>query len=172
MTVRGAQSTVPPGTPPDRWYEDAVRRAPTLAPGEERALTDMLDAHRTAVARDVLGSSHGLAYLGELANALAARRVDVRSVVEFEANALVEDARTECLMHLGRIAELGARRRTAGAVAHEFREEVHGLALRRAHVDAIVARMAAAGRSQAPALARLRAASDLSVRARTRLVRG
>jgi RNA polymerase primary sigma factor len=170
MTARGARSTMAPGTSSDRWYEHAVRRAPTLAPGEERTLTCMLDAHRTVIVRDVLGSSHGLAYLGDLANALAARRVDVRSVVELEANALVEEARTGCLTHLGRIAELGARRGTAGTVAHEFGEEIRGLALRRAHVDAIVARMAAAGKSQAPALARLRVASEASVRARTRLV--
>ena len=170
MTARGARSTIAPGTTSDRWYEHAVRRAPTLAPGEERTLTGMLDEHRAVVVRDVLGSSHGLAYLGDLANALAARRVDVRSVVELKGDALVEEARTKCLTHLGRIAELGAGRRTARTVAQEFREEIRGLALRRAHVDAIVDRMAAAGKSQAPALARLRVASDVSVRARTRLV--
>src|SRR4029079_5691346 len=76
----------------------------------------------------------------------------------------------QLLRLVGGMGELGARRRTAGTVAHEFREEVRGLALRRAHVDAIVARVAAPRRWQAPALARLRAASDLSVRARTRLV--
>jgi RNA polymerase primary sigma factor len=170
MTARAARSTIAPDTPSDRWYEHAVRRAPTLAPGEERTLTGMLDAHRAVVVRDVLGSSHGLAYLGDLANALNARRVDVRSVVELKVDGLVEEARTKCLTHLGRIAELGARRRTARTLAQEFGEEIRGLALRRAHVDAIVARMAAAGKSQAPALARLRVASEVSVRARTRLV--
>src|SRR4030095_16307775 len=124
-------------TSSDRWYEHAVRRAPTLAPGEERTLIGMLDAHRAVVVRDVLGSSHGLAYLGDLADALGARRVDVRSVVELEADALVEEARTECLTHLGRIAKLGARRRTAGTVGRELQEEIRGLALRRAHVDAV-----------------------------------
>src|SRR4030095_7634036 len=128
-------------TSSDRWYEHGVRRAPTLAPGEERTLTGMLDAHRAVVVRDVLGASHGLAYLGDLANALNARRVDVRSVVELKVDGLVEEARTKCLTHLGRIAELGARRRTARTVAQELGEELRGLALRRAHVDAIVARM-------------------------------
>ena len=89
MTARGARSTIAPDTPSDRWYEHAVRRAPTLAPGEERTLTGMLDAHRAVVARDVLGSSHGLAYLADLAKALAARHVDVRSVVELKADTLL-----------------------------------------------------------------------------------
>jgi RNA polymerase primary sigma factor len=141
-----------------------------LAPGEERTLTGVLDARRAVVVRDVLGSSHGLAYLGDLADALAVRRVDVRSIVALEADALVEEGRTECLAHLGRIAELGARRRTAGTIARELQEEIRGLPLRRAHVDAVVTRMAAAGKSQAPALARLRVASEASARARTRLV--
>jgi hypothetical protein len=114
------------------------------------------------------GSSHDWP-ISENSRTRSPRAVDVRSVVELGLMPS-EDARTECLMRLGRIAKLGARRRTAGTVAHEFREEGRGLALRRAHVDAIVARRAAAGRSQAPALARLRAASDVSVRARTRLV--
>jgi RNA polymerase primary sigma factor len=169
MTARGAQSTtMAQGTSSDRWYEHAVRRAPTLAPGEERTLTGMLDSHRAVVVRDVLGSSHGLAYLGDLADALAARRIDVRSVVELEADVLVEEARTDCLTHLGRIAKLG--RRTARTVTRELQEEIRGLVLRRAHVDAVVSRMAGAGKSQALPLARLCVAREESARARTRLV--
>ena len=141
-----------------------------LAPGEERTLTGMLDSLRAVVVRDVLGSSHGLAYLGDLADSLAARRIDVRSVVELEGDALVEEARTECLTQLGRIAKRGTSRRTARTVTRELHEEIRGLVLRRAHVDAVVARMAAAGKSQAPALARLRVAREVSARARTRLV--
>ena len=158
MTASGAQSTMAPGTSSDRWYEHAVRRAPTLAPGEERTLTGMLDSHRAVVVRDVLGSSHGLAYLGDLADALAARRIDVRSVVELQGDALVEEARTECLTRLARIAKRGASRRTARTVTRELQAEIRGLVLRRSHVDAVVARMAGAGKSQAPPLARLRVA--------------
>src|SRR5262249_31450981 len=159
--------------PTDRWYERSVRRTRTLAPGEERELTAMLDAHRTAVVRDVLGSSYGLSYLRELAASLDARRIDVRGIIELEADARVEDARTECLARLGRVKHLAAcraRRPRATGVETALVEELRGLALRRMHVDAIVARMTAAGRSQARTLARVQRASDEAARARTRLV--
>src|SRR5262249_37424096 len=159
--------------PADRWYERSIRRTRALAPGEERELTATLDAHRTAVVRDVLASSYGLSYLRELAVSLDARRIDVRGIVELEADARVEDARTACLARLGRVKHLGAcraRRPRSAEVAAAVVDELRGLALRRMHVDAIVARMTAAGRSQARTLARLQRASDEAARARTRLV--
>jgi len=171
MTPNGG-SAMAARAPSDRWYERTVRRARTLAPGEERELTATLDAYRTAIVRDVLGSRYGLRHLRDLGAALAARRVDVRGIVELEADARVEDARTECLARLARIARLAARRarRPAADVVRTLEQELRRLALRRVHVDAIVDRMTAAGRSQTPALARLQRASDAAARARTRLV--
>jgi RNA polymerase sigma factor (sigma-70 family) len=156
-------------TPSDRWYETVVRRTPTLTREEERKLTATLDAHRAVIARDVLGSRHGLAHLRELAAGLEARTIDVRSVIELEADARVEDARVECLAHLARITRLARRRRTSD-VAFALENELRDLALRRAHVDAVVARMRRAGRSAARALGRLAVASEAAAGARSRLV--
>ncbi len=153
---------------PDRWYERAVRRTRGLAPGEERELTATLEAHRTAILREVLASPPGLAYLRGLAVGLGARRLDVRGVVELEADARVEDARAECLARLERIGRIAARqRRRVADVALE--DELRALALRPVHVDAIVARMATA-RSHARALARARDTGEAAAGARTRLV--
>jgi RNA polymerase primary sigma factor len=160
-------------TAPDRWYERAVRRTRTLAPGEERAVTATLEAHRTAILREVLASPHGLAHLREVATDLDARRIDVRTIVELEADARVEEARTECLARLGRIERLVAERargRSATDVASALEEELRGLALRRTHVDLVMARMAKAGRSASRALARVERASEAAAHARTRLV--
>jgi RNA polymerase sigma factor (sigma-70 family) len=172
MTSSAATATMAMRGPSDRWYERSVRRTRGLAPGEERDLTATLDAYRTAVVHDVLGSRLGLRHLRELAASLAARRIDVRGIVELEADARVEDARTDCLARLGRIARLAARRarRPAPDGMTALEEELRALALRRVHVDVIVGHMRAAGRSQVPALARLQRASDAAVRARTRLV--
>jgi RNA polymerase primary sigma factor len=173
MTAATESATAATRMPSDRWYERSVRRTRALAPGEERELGATLEAYRMAVVRDVLGSPYGLLYLRELETALAARRIDVRGVVELEADARVEDARTDCLARFERIKRLASQRRTrrrTATVASALDDELRALALRRMHVDAIVTRMTSAGRSQVPALARLQRASDAAARARTRLV--
>lgn len=156
-------------TTSDRWYESSVRRQPPLARDEERRCTAALEAHRALVARDVLGSAIGLGYLAELANGLESRRVDVRSIVETEADVRVEDARTECLARLGRVARLAARTMPS-RVRVRLDEEIRALSLRRAHVDAVVARLEAARPSTAKVLARLRVAAEEAAHARARLV--
>jgi len=159
--------------PPDRWYENAVRAAPALGRDEERRCVAALDAHRAVIARDVLGSRIGLEYLRELAAALTARRVDVRSLLETEADVRVEDARAECLLRLGRIERLAdrvARRPLPTRVRTQLDGEIRGLLLRRAHVDAVVARMNAARPATARALARLQVAAENAKQARARLI--
>jgi RNA polymerase primary sigma factor len=160
-------------TPSDRWYEQAVRRTRGVTRDEERGLALTLEAHRAAIAHHVLGSAEGLAYLEEIRTSLTSRRLDVRTIVELEADARVEDARGECLARLARIARLGRelrRRRGAASVRRALDDEIRGLGLRRIHVDVVVTRMAAKGGANARALANLNAASDAAAKARTRLV--
>ena len=109
--------------PSDRWYESAVRRAPRLSRDEERVLAAALDAHRGVIARRILGSPLGLVYLQQLATGLASRAIDVRTVVEVEADARIEDARRQCLERLDRIARLGEKLAGAPspAIAHARR---------------------------------------------------
>jgi RNA polymerase primary sigma factor len=174
MTAFAVQSAaMAKRVPTDRWYEAGVRRTRTLARDEEATLTAALVAHRAVIVRDVLASPHGLAYLRAIHEDLTARRIDVRGIVELEADARVEDARADCLARLSRVAALAAprtrgRRTTAAAGAIE--RELHALALRRRHIDAIVARMTAAGRPNTRALGRLREAATAATLARTRLV--
>src|SRR5262245_30205992 len=92
-----------PETTSDRWYERIIRRTPPLRPAEERDLMAALETHRALIARDVLGSPVGLAYLGEVHTRLDTRALDVRSVVEMDADVKVEDARASCLDQLARI---------------------------------------------------------------------
>ena len=160
-------------TPDDRWYETGVRRLPGLARDEERTLVATLDEHRRVIARYVLGSAYGLAYLGGLQEGLASRSIDVRNVVEVDADARIEDVRDATLAHLDRIARLGARtvrHRLPSRTRCHLEAEIRRLPLRRAHVDAVVARMEAARPVTAAALAQLRTAADAASAARTRLV--
>ena len=160
-------------TPSDRWYESSVRRTPPLGRDEEQRCVAALEAHRVVVAHDVLGGAIGLAYLDELAQGLESRRVDVRSVVETEADVRVEVARAECLARLGRIARLtdrGSRRPLAARARAQLDREIRDRGLRRAHVDAVVARLEAARPATAKVLARLRVAAEDAARARARLV--
>jgi RNA polymerase primary sigma factor len=166
--TQSAQAEATTAGAPDRWYERAVRRTRGLAPGEERELTATLEAHRTAILRDVLASPPGLAYLRELAVGLGARRLDVRGIVELEADARVEDARADCIARLERIAGL-ARRRPRRGVDPALEVELRALALRPVHVDAIVVRMAPAA-CYSRGLARVRQAGEAALCARTRLV--
>jgi RNA polymerase primary sigma factor len=159
--------------PPDRWYENAVRRAPGLAHDEERTLTATLEEHRGVIARHVLGSEMGLAYLRQLRDGLAARAIDVRNVVEVEADARVENVRDDTLARLDHVDRLGARaarHRLPTRTRCQLERALRELPLRRAHVDAVVARMEAARPATAAALAALRTAGDAAARARARLV--
>jgi RNA polymerase primary sigma factor len=160
-------------TSSDRWYEHVVRRTPGLRPGEERTLVAALDAHRAVIAQDVLGSKMGLAYLRELGAGLASRAVDVRTIVECEADARVEDMRDECIALLARIARLAQRLESR---ATPLRRRVHldrairDLRLRPAHVELVLTRMRATGALAADALHRHRESGKAAARARSRLV--
>jgi RNA polymerase primary sigma factor len=158
-----------PDTNPDRWYERIIRRTPTLRPDEERALMASLEAHRALIARDVLGSSIGLAYLREVQARLVARALDVRGVVEMDADVRVEDARASCLDQLARIIAL-AGKTSRGRKRDDVAEAIRDLPLRRAHVDAVIARMRAAGPRMLETLTRLRDTGQAAARARTRLI--
>jgi RNA polymerase primary sigma factor len=162
-----------PDGPSDRWYERIVRRAPTLGAEEARALTAALEAHRVAVADEVLGSSIGLAYLGEIGAKLTTGALDVRNVIEMEADVRVADARAQCLEQLARIARL-AERASRQARAPRSRTDlvtaIRDLPLRRPHVDAVIARMEAIRAQTRDALVRVRAAAEAAAHARTRLV--
>jgi RNA polymerase primary sigma factor len=159
--------------PTDRWYESVVRRTSALSRDEERVLTEALDEHRRVIARHVLGSPFGLEYLQRIGAGLASRALDVRNVVEVEADARIEDARADTLARLGRIARLGLRttRHTLPSRTRcHLEREIRGLALRRAHVDAVVGQMEAARPATDVALTQLAAASEAAARARARLV--
>lgn len=157
--------------PSDRWYEASVRRTPPLGRDEEQRCVAALEAHRVVVARDVLGGPIGLRYLREIAQGLESRRIDVRSVVETEADVRVEDARAECLARLERIARLTASHRPLSARARtQLEREIRDLGLRRSHVDTVVARMEAVRPTTAKTLARLRVAAEDAARGRARLV--
>jgi RNA polymerase primary sigma factor len=160
--------------PSDRWYESVVRRAPRLSRDEENVLAAALDAHRAVIARRILGSPLGLAYLEQLATGLASRALDIRTVVEVEADARIEDARRQCLERLGCIARLGEklveRHRLRSRTCVDLERELRALGLRRAHVDIVVSRMEAARPATAPALRELATASAAAQKARARLV--
>ena len=158
-------SEPPDAARPDRWYERATRRVRPLDRAEERELVAVLDAHRAAVARHVLGSPIGLAYLQDLRIRLEARTLDVREVVEAEADEQVESMRRACLGRLGRVAKLAATRQQAA-----LERELRGLRLQRGHVDAVVARMEIADPRPTEALDAFRFAEAAARRARTRLV--
>jgi RNA polymerase primary sigma factor len=160
--------------PSDRWYETAVRRVRGVSREEERTLTAALDAHRAVVARSILGSPLGLAYLRRLARGLESRQVDVRNMLEVDADARVEDVRRDCLERLGRIERLGhallERRRYRSRLRADLERELRALPLRRAHVDAVISHMEAARPATAPALGELATAASAAAAARTRLV--
>ena len=155
---------------PDRWYERIIRRTPAMRQPEERTLMAALETHRSVIAREVLGSPIGLAYLNEVRARLVARTLDVRGVVELEADARIEDALASCLAQLERIAALAKTPRRRGQAHPEVGDAIRDLGLRRAHVDAVVARMRAAGPRMLPTLVRLRDAGEAAARARTRLI--
>ena len=152
----------------DRWYERVVRRTPPLEAGEMRALTDALEAHRLVVATDVLGSPIGLAYLREIRTKLESGALDVRNTLEMEADARVADVRAQCLDQLTRIARLAERTSPSNRTALVI--EIRGLALRRPHVDAVIARMEKRRSQTHEALVRVRAAAERAACARTRLI--
>jgi len=159
-----------PDTRSDRWYERIIRRTPALRPDEERALTAALEVHRAVIARDVLGSPIGLAYLRELQTRLAARAIDVRAVVEMDADVRIEDALASCLGQLERIAALAAQGSRRPRARTDVADAIREVPLRRAHVDAVIARLRAAGPRMFATLVCLRDAGEAAARARTRLV--
>ena len=157
----------------DHWYERIVRRNPGLRPDEERTLTAVLDEHRTVIARDVLGSPIGLAYLRELGTALACRAIDVRSLVENEADTRIEDARATTMagfVCVNRLAQRAASRVARPRVRVDLERAILDLGLRRAHVDIVLGRMRASGPSATDALRRYQESGEAAAAARTRLV--
>jgi len=159
-----------PDNRPDRWYERIIRRTQSLRPDEERALATALEAHRDVVVKDVLGSQLGLTYLQELGTRLTTRALDVRAVIEMDADVRVDDALATTLGQLERIATLASARGRRGRAGGDLAEAIRALPLRRAHVDAVVTRLRAAGPRMRPTLLRLRTASEGAARARTRLI--
>lgn len=129
-----------------------------------------LETHRAVIARDVLGSPIGLAYLREVHGRLVSRALDVRSVIEMDADVRVEDARASCLDQLARIAALAADRSHRGRTRADVADAIRDLPLRRGHVDAVIARLRAAGPRMLDTLVRLRDAGEAAARARTRLI--
>lgn len=157
----------------DRWYERAVRRAPGLARDEERTLTAALERQRAVVARHVLGSPAGLEYLTRLGAGLSTRAIDVRNVVEVEADARIEEVRLQVLARLAHVARVAAQAERGPLTTRtrsRLEREVRALGLRRSHVDAVVERMEAARPATATALATLAAANVEAARARARLI--
>ena len=127
-----------------------------------------LETHRALIACDVLGSAVGLTYLGEVHTRLTTRALDVRSVVEMDADVKVEDARASCLDQLARI--IAASRASRGRKRADVVNAIRDLPLRRGHVDAVIARLRVAGPGMLDTLVRLRDAGEAAARARTRLI--
>jgi len=155
--------------PSDRWYVRTARRVCPLDRAEEQALTAALERQRDVVASDVLGSSAGRAYLRGLRTHLEGGTLDVRDVVEVDADERVEAMRAQCLARLVRIEQLAASRGVSRTDARLVRER-RALRLRSRHIRTILARMEAARPAPAAALAAYRDASAAATRARARLV--
>src|SRR5262249_13952357 len=123
-TAAAIRDIMAPDTRSDRWYERIIRRTQSLRPDEERALVAALEAHRDVVVKDVLASPLGLAYPPELRTRLATRALDVRAVVEMDADVRVEDALATTLGQLERVATLAATRGARGRARTDLAEAI------------------------------------------------